>query len=616
MSQGPVVQLRRIQVEEGFLDGLDLSFDAGLNVLIGSRGVGKTSIIELIRFCLNVPALAERTEAQARQQALSVLRGGRVVVTLDVDGEPHVVSRSAEDDARPPSLTRSLVILSQNEIEQVGKEEAGRLALIDTFIADSESVDKGTLLTARLQSMTAELRDVLDEAESIQGQLSERAHAEQELAAAEVQQKDLMEVVAATAADQQHLQTLQRAMAASSTQDALFQRTVASLETWLEQLRRLQAVAPRIEDWPSAAGPDDRLGSVRSRIGRAAAGLTQTMAEVKQALDELHQLQAGETGGRSTLSQEAREIRMRLEEMQKGAGEVARRVTELRELAGQASALRDLVKERTQRSAQITRDRRATYKQLDELRAQRSNAREAVARSLEDSLGSHISIVVSRSEGLDGYSSALAAALRGSGLHYSSLAQTLADAMSPRELVELVEAGDARGLSEAAGIPIDRAAKAIDALRRSGSEGIIAAPVEDKVSLRLRTEESKFRPSEELSTGQRCTVILPIVLSQHGRPLVVDQPEDNLDNAFVADTVVPALRGRRSADQLILATHNPNIPVLGEADRVVVLESDGSRGWVAHAGSLLEPASISAITTIMEGGAEAFSARARLYGLP
>jgi uncharacterized protein YeeX (DUF496 family) len=102
--------------------------------------------------------------------------------------------------------------------------------------------------------------------------------------------------------------------------------------------------------------------------------------------------------GRSTLSQEAREIRMRLEEMQKGAGEVAGRVTELRELAGQASALRDLVKERTQRSAQITRDRRDVYKELDELGAQRSNAREDVARSLEDSLGSHISIVVSRSE--------------------------------------------------------------------------------------------------------------------------------------------------------------------------------------------------------------------------
>jgi energy-coupling factor transporter ATP-binding protein EcfA2 len=616
VPQSPVIQLRRIQVEEGFLDGLDLTFAPGLNVLIGSRGVGKTSIIELLRYCLTVPALAERTDAQARQHALSVLRGGRVVVTYDVDGDPRVISRSAEDEPRPGSPSRSFVILSQNEIEQVGKEEAGRLALLDTFVLDPEFEHKTALLAARLQSMTAELRDILDEAESIQSQLSERAHAEDELAAAEVQQKELMEVVAATAADQQHLDQLQRAIAASSTQEAMFQRTASALETWREQLRRLQAAAPRVEDWPSAAGPQDRLDQIRARISQAATGLTRTMTEVSGALDELQRLQAEAGQGRASLSQEAREIRMRLEEMQKGAGEVARRVTELRELAGQASALRDLLKERTDRSGQVVRDRREVYEQMVELRDRRAAARQNAARSLEASLGPRISVVVSRSEGLDQYASAVAAALRGSGLHYSTLAQTLADTMSPRELVELVETGDARGLAEAAGIPLERAAKAVDSLRRSGAETIIAAPINDRVSLRLQTDQATYRPSEDLSTGQRCTVILPIVLSQHGRPLVVDQPEDNLDNAFVADTVVPALRGRSADDQLILATHNPNIPVLGEADRVVVLESDGSRGWVAHAGALLEAESISAITSIMEGGAEAFSARAKLYGLP
>lgn len=616
MSTEPTVQVRRIQVEEGFLAGLDLRFDAGLNVLIGPRGVGKTSVIELLRFCLSVPALTERMDVQARQQALSVLRGGRVTVTLDVDGDELIVSRAADDDPKPIPRLRQLMILSQNEIEQIGKEEASRLALIDTFVMDADYDQQSALITARLQSLTVELRDVFDEVESLQSQLSDRAHAEGELAAAELEQKELMDVVAATTADQARLDQLQRAVAAGSTREALFLRGTSSLEAWREQLRRLQSTAPKIEEWPSAAGPEDQLVRIRSRVVSSTTRLNDASDDVSQAIEELNQLQAAESTNRSRLSQEAREIRIRLEAMQKGAGDVARRVTELRELAGQASALAALLKERNRRIAQITRDRRAVFRQLEGLRAHRSASRERVARDLEAALGPRISIIVARSEGLGGYSSAVAAALRGSGLHYSSLAQTLADSMSPRELVEVVEAGNAKALAEATGIAIDRSARVVDSLRRAGCESIITAPIEDTVSFRLMVDTNTFRPSESLSTGQRCTVILPIVLSQHGRPLVVDQPEDNLDNAYVADTVVPALRSRTPGDQLILATHNPNIPVLGNADQVVVLESNGSHGSVAHAGGLLDLQSIGAITSIMEGGAEAFAERAKLYGLP
>ena len=54
MHSEPMI-IERVQVEEGFLDGLDLRFTKGLNVLIGPRGSGKTSVIELIRFCLGAP---------------------------------------------------------------------------------------------------------------------------------------------------------------------------------------------------------------------------------------------------------------------------------------------------------------------------------------------------------------------------------------------------------------------------------------------------------------------------------------------------------------------------------------------------------------------------------
>jgi DNA repair ATPase RecN len=93
------VQIDRVQVEEGFLDGLDLKFSSGLNVLMGERGTGKTSLIELVRFCLGVKGYTSDSHKRSLDHALSVLGSGQVTVTL-VQGESKVVvTRSADDEA-------------------------------------------------------------------------------------------------------------------------------------------------------------------------------------------------------------------------------------------------------------------------------------------------------------------------------------------------------------------------------------------------------------------------------------------------------------------------------------------------------------------------------------
>ena len=95
----------------------------------------------------------------------------------------------------------------------------------------------------------------------------------------------------------------------------------------------------------------------------------------------------------------------------------------------------------------------------------------------------------------------------------------------------------------------------------------------------------------------------------------MDQPEDHLDNSFITSTVVEALRNRYPEDQLLFASHNANIPVLGDADLVVALDSDGKRGFVKHSGPLMDPDSVRAITDVMEGGVDAFRRRADFYGI-
>ena len=233
---------------------------------------------------------------------------------------------------------------------------------------------------------------------------------------------------------------------------------------------------------------------------------------------------------------------------------------------------------------------------------------------MTEELGPSIQVKAIRSEQTRAYSEAIVSGLRGSGLHYNTLSPQLAGSMSPLEFIQAVEARDPQAIGDTAEIPVHRASAIIQALKDSDLASIVAAPIDDGITLEL-LDGSVFKKSQEVSIGQRCTIVLPVLLTRHGGILVVDQPEDHLDNSFIATTVVVALRQRDPGDQLLFASHNANIPVLGDADLVVALDSDGKRGFVDHTGPLDDEESVRAITDVMEGGADAFRRRAEFYGV-
>jgi ABC-type sulfate/molybdate transport systems ATPase subunit len=158
----------------------------------------------------------------------------------------------------------------------------------------------------------------------------------------------------------------------------------------------------------------------------------------------------------------------------------------------------------------------------------------------------------------------------------------------------------------------ERARKVVDTLRSSRASYVIeTVDLEDRPCIEL-LDGDKYKESSKLSTGQRCTTILPILLVQSERPLLIDQPEDNLDNAFVYDTIVRALRAVKGSRQVIFVTHNPNIPVLGHAERIFVFVSDGQRSTLHKVGNVDECKD--QIEKILEGGREAFLERKARYG--
>ena len=123
------------------------------------------------------------------------------------------------------------------------------------------------------------------------------------------------------------------------------------------------------------------------------------------------------------------------------------------------------------------------------------------------------------------------------------------------------------------------------------------------------------RDFSKLSLGQQQSVLLALMLSSKSNvPVIIDQPEDNLDSEFIYKSLVPVLRMAKERRQIIVVAHNANIAVLGDAEQIIILKSTAERGTITSCGSIDDPSTREAACNILEGAREAFERRARIYG--
>lgn len=133
-------------------------------------------------------------------------------------------------------------------------------------------------------------------------------------------------------------------------------------------------------------------------------------------------------------------------------------------------------------------------------------------------------------------------------------------------------------------------------------------------------EPPVWQTLEALSTGQKATAVLLLLLLESEAPLVIDQPEDDLDNRFITEGVVPMMRQEKRHRQFVFSTHNANIPVLGDAELILGLAATGeaSEGHAKippqHMGSIDSKPVCELVEEILEGGKDAFEMRRSKYG--
>lgn len=117
-----------------------------------------------------------------------------------------------------------------------------------------------------------------------------------------------------------------------------------------------------------------------------------------------------------------------------------------------------------------------------------------------------------------------------------------------------------------------------------------------------------FQSIGQASAGQRAAAMLAFLLAHGNEPLVLDQPEDDLDNHLIYGLVVQQIRSNKLRRQLIIVTHNPNIVVNGDAELIHVLDFN-NQCHIKQTGSLQDQAMRTEVCQVMEGGEEAFGRR-------
>lgn len=143
--------------------------------------------------------------------------------------------------------------------------------------------------------------------------------------------------------------------------------------------------------------------------------------------------------------------------------------------------------------------------------------------------------------------------------------------------------------------------------------------IEFNVNAYEGSEQKKvFKDIKKLSLGQKVVTILNLILSygeyvDNLKPIVIDQPEDNLDSRYIYKNLVERLRGLKENRQIIIATHNSTIVTNSLSEKVIVMTSNGEHGWIKKEGYTTDKSIKKEILNVLEGGKNSFNHRRKIF---
>ncbi len=593
-------RLHRVSFTGGLLDGQSFSLSDQLSCLIGSRGSGKSSVIECLRYGLGLESGESDLKYKNGLISAMLANGGELSIGgVSADGfhfeirrplgyEPVVRLEGKETRLRPIDVLPGLLYFGQKDLghRHPAFEDDLFSKLIGVRTADERGVEE-TRIAAVRQAVDG-WRSVLRASEKEQEYSQEEERLRHQLAIYREKgvEKHLLRLTTFDA-DKRNLSEFVEQL------ESLRSRLSRSSEDW-EQVANewpvlksevLEAQATKVE------ATKKEFESVRAEHVSTLQHLDAVLASVKKVLHEIEEKERLLQEEFAALQREIDAPGLNLEEFRSRKSR-HEQLVKLLKAAGNRKEMASHALSQVETSARELHDlwREWHRKEFQELEAKSGSLPRTLELSIE----------------FEGNREAFRAFLK------SKSAGTGFRANSIERLVEEFTNGFTlfQRRSEVDGVLGGSADVAkCNTLLMEHLVDILTFRVPDK-----RTIKFNGTPIQDLSLGQRATALLQLLMSLEGHPVfLVDQPEDDLDNETIFRHVVEPLLGRKSQSQFVIATHNPNIPVLGDAEIVHACREQDKGHYNHTSGSLDSSATRDAIVSIMEGGAEAFEQRQKIY---
>lgn len=634
-------RIERVVVRQGE-DSSDLPFGPWLTSLIGGRGVGKSTIVEVIRLCLGrfaelPPALHHDLEwFSSTKQRPTDTRFWDENTKIEIHYRKHgnlyriLWEGSAPSDSRIEVHTNGswaaqdgsvtdrfpILLYSQKQVYETAKNTQTLLSIIDSQpeISHAEWLEQFQLLKseyAEKMQKTASNATLIESEARLRGELAD-IDAELGTLIALRDSGEMDELDGLVAAETAHLAVEREA----ELFETRLRNSIGELATLLENAAESRA---GWQPWAVRHTVEvEAVASVRAAVTRLETSRYELAAAERSPgqnrIDEIrtkisHDL-AASGGPDSTGDPDSRFEHLTQSRVALAAriDEVERAKTATKQLIDDAEAVLELIKSH-RRDLTQRRKKYLTDLQLDANSLRLDLFEMADQSSLEEDLRD-LTQKSSSYEGFYSGASGVRKLLKSDPKNPAYIGELN---LLKGLLSELRINGTSAPTLTASGVAVD--ARLIMHLSTiDATEFAINVALwfpEDLLRVRYKMSgENNFRGLEQGSPGQKTATLLSVILRMSSDPLVLDQPEDDLDNELITDLIVSTLKQIKKRRQVIVVTHNANIVVNADSEHVSVLKH-GPVPLIAQSGSIQEPLVKDAICRIMEGGETAFASRYR-----
>lgn len=657
----PAVVISSISVSNSqFLGPIELSFNPQYNALIGGRGTGKSTILEYLRWALcDQPPTTDDPDApnyQLRRSRLidNTLKplAASVDVTFTVNDVVHLIRRESRDGSL-------LIKVGNDEMRQCNEGEVRALLPVQAY-SQKQLSDVSVRTEELTRFISAPIRTELAQ---INRRISEKTERIRRTYANRRRHQALTAEISQRALEARSLQeqadAIRNSLAGLSDEDRAildqgkpYDAAEDIVEGWVSDVQSvshgLTTLSAEITASLERAGspPKEPDGALLEEVYRDYSAI---MSQAKQAIDALsaHMKGPDEGQGDDDAGTPWATWRNKLKAFRTAYDAALKRSSAHRERLDQLQSLEARVTTYSKETARLNEELKlltmadsiyvAERQDWNELKEERDALFDAQCKKLTENANGAIRAHVKRFADVSEFIEQFRESLSGSSVRrerIEAIGEAIVTSDTPHErwsrILDDLEAlaifdADKEGSDRRPETPALTAAgmstSDLDRIARKLSTdhwlSLSLIDIRSEPSFEYRARENDYIPFKNASAGQQATALLKTLLNEPGSPLLIDQPEEDLDNPVMQE-IVEQIWIAKQKRQIVFVSHNANLVVNGDAELVAWCDyrkaGDQSGGKIAGEGAIDVPEVREAIKRIMEGGEAAFNLRREKYG--